>query len=376
MANQLVRYEYGAGIGVLEGVDSGRLVVGDSDLTSTSMYGIACDNSGNIFISDSGLSAIYRVSESGRISLLTGLPNAEGYVDGTSAVAQFNNPRGVAVDRSGFVYVADRANGAIRKVDLAGNVGTLCEGIASPYGVAVGPNGTVYVTDDSVHVVYQVLPNGSKSVFVGSSGNSGDVADTSGGARVIGSTARFNTPTGIAVDAAGNIFVADTGNKKIKKIYPDGWVTLYSGSGTEGDVLGVASDARFCYVTMLTVNRAGDLFVVDSITVGASSSSSSGSVAENTNVDKIKRIDKNGTVSLVSQVDDGLALGIGVTPNDIIYVARSAGTTAEESSSSSSSTYASVTSSSSTSSSSNSSSTSSTRSSQSTASSMSLSSST
>jgi hypothetical protein len=360
MANRLVRYEYGAGIGVVEGLDSGRLVVGDSlpVHTSTAMYGVACDNSGNIYVTDSALSAIYRIDESGTVFLFAGLLNAEGSTDGDSTVAKFNNPRGLAVDRSGYLYVADRGNGSIRRIDKTGNVGTLCTGITSPFGVAVGPNGYVYVTDDVQHVVYQVLPNGSKSVLAGSAGVSGNVAGLSGGARVYGSTARFNTPTGIAVDASGNIYIADTGNNKIKKIYPDGWVVVHSGSGTQGDVLGVAASARFTYVELMTVDRKGDLLVVDSVTTGASSSSStdvssssSGVGATGTdrgNLDKIKRIDTNGTVSLVSVVDNGLALGIGVTPNDIIYVVRSAGTVAENSSSSTSSTAVSVTSSSST----------------------------
>ena len=326
MANRLVRYEYGAGIGVLAGADSGRLVIGDSSpaTSSTSMDAVAIDNSGNIYVADSAQSVIYRIDESGTPFIYAGIYGADGNVDGPATVAKFGKITGIAVDRTGFVYVADNTNGSIRKIDKSGNVGTLANGFTSPFAVAVANSGNVYVTDNVDHVVYKILANGSTLVFAGSAGNSGDVAGVVGTARVYGSTARFNAPQGIAVDKAGVVFVADTGNNKLKKIYLDGWVVRFSGTGVSGDVLGVADTAKFSSLTAAAADNTGKAFVLDN--------------------SKIKVVDLNGTVTLLS-LTAANALAVAVSPNDIVYVVESGNVSPDHSSSSSSSTAVSLTSS-------------------------------
>jgi len=142
MANRLVRYELGAGIGVAESslpvvdVDSGRLVIGDSSpaTSSTSMCAVAISNSGDIYVADSAQSVIYRVDESGTPFIFAGLYGATGNVDGDANTAKFGTPVALAVDRSGFVYVADNANGSVRRIDKNGNVGTLATGITRMAG--------------------------------------------------------------------------------------------------------------------------------------------------------------------------------------------------------------------------------------------------
>ena len=335
MANRLVRYELGAGIGVAESslpvvdVDSGRLVIGDSSpaTSSTSMCAVAISNSGDIYVADSAQSVIYRVDESGTPFIFAGLYGATGNVDGDANTAKFGTPVALAVDRSGFVYVADNANGSVRRIDKNGNVGTLATGITSPVGVAVGSNGWVYVVDNVDHVVYQIKDGGAKLVLAGSTGVSGDVAGVSGGSRVYGTTARFNAPTAIACDRSGNVFVADAGNFKIKKIYADGWVVRYTGT-TTGNVLGVAASSKFAAVNGIASDSTGNLLVLD---IGN---------------DKIKYVDRNGTVSMLSPTAS-TALAIAVSPYDIIYVVESSDTAPNNSSSSSSSTKVSLSSSSS-----------------------------
>ena len=222
MANKLVRYE--AGIG--------SIVVGDStpNNPSTGMYAVTVDRAGVVYVADAEKSAIYRV-DGNSIRLLAGSQNAEGDVDGVGAAAKFNGPTGIAVDSAGNVFVADRGNGKIRRIDQAGRVSTVVSSIASPFGVAVAENNWLYVSDDTAHVVYRVTPNGTKSVFAGAASTSGDIDG------VTGTSARFNAPKGIAIDEAGVVYVADSGNRKIKKIYPNGMVYRHSGSGTTGDVL-------------------------------------------------------------------------------------------------------------------------------------------
>jgi len=331
------------------------LVIGESlpVTTSASMYGIAADSSGNVFIADSQVSAIYRVDSRGKPWLFAGTPGTEGNINGAATVARFDGPRGIAVDRSGFVYVADTNNNAIRKIDHTGTVATVAPRnpttgvpvtITAPFGVAVGPNGWIYVTAN--HAVYQIKPDGECLVLAGSPGNAGNEKGlhSGTGAKCFGTIARFSTPKGIAVDRSGNVYVADSGNDQIKKIYTDGWVVRHSGS-TDGNVLGDADASKFKSLGFLTVNRTGDLFVIDN-------------TASNTY--RLKRVDTNGISTYISAVTSGdparIALGVTADPSGVLFVVESDGTNAGSSSStmqsvssslSSSSTKASVSSSSS-----------------------------
>ena len=357
MANQLKRYELGLGAGVLSTADGGQLVIGDTTptTTSTSMYGVASDNSGNLYICDSANATIYKVTESGYIQLFAGLAGAQGFTDGIASAARFDNPHGIAVDRSGTIYVADTNNGAVRRIDMNGNVGTLAvtttgaSAFVSPWGVACAPNGDVYVTDQAQHCVYQIKPNGTAVIWAGTYGSSGDVSAE------YGSSAEFDTPTGIAVDPSGYVFVSDSGNYKVKRIGLDGFVVRFCGTAAQGDVIGTYQTSRFTSLGLMACDRSGNVYVIDGIYAGtASSSSSSQSGDEDASNglvgDKIKKIDQNGNTSLVSMVTDGVVVGIATSPAGVVYVTRSSGTAGSSSSSVSSSSSSSVSSSSSSSS--------------------------
>ena len=327
----------GDGAGHLASADNGVEVIGPSYpvTSSTSMFGAAVDNSGNIFVSDTEQSCIYKVTESGNIKVYAGVPGTSGFANGAPSVARFDKPMGLAVDKTGNLYVCDNLNGAIRRINTAGNTNTVITGLTDPRGVACAPNGDLYVTDATKHVVY-LIKYGWANAFVlaGALNTSGDVA------AVFGPSARFNTPIGITVDSNGSVFVVDSGNYKIKKITLDGYVTRYCGS-IAGDVDGQQTNAKFTSPTYLAVDRSGVLFVLDT---GISGN------------DKIKRIDRNGVVSTVSHITSGSSRGITVSSADVIYVTVSAAGSTNSSSSSSSSSHSSTSSASSASSNSSSSS--------------------
>ena len=148
-----------------------------------------------------------------------------GFVNGTGTAARFNLPRDVAVDSSGNVFVADQNNHAIRKITPAGVVSTFAGGTPGvvngtgtaasfyyPQGVAVDSSGNVFVGDADNNAIRKITPAGIVSTFAGN-GTQGFVNGT-------GAAASFTTPTGVAVDSSGNVFVADQNNNAIRKITP------------------------------------------------------------------------------------------------------------------------------------------------------------
>src|ERR1700687_4809656 len=174
---------------------------------------VAVDSSGNVYVADSGNHTIRKVTAAGVVSTVAGLAGPSGSADGAGSAARFNSPFGVAVDGSGNVYVADTFNHTIRKVTTAGVVSTLA-GLAGTSGSADGtgstarfrfPNsvaadsnsgsGNVYVADTNNHTIRKITTAGVVSTLAG-------LAGTSGSADGSGSAARFNSPTGVAVDGS------------------------------------------------------------------------------------------------------------------------------------------------------------------------------
>src|ERR1019366_703568 len=169
---------------------------------------------------------------------LAGLAGSSGSADGTGSTARFYVPIGVAVDGAGNLFVADSSNHTIRKVTPTGVVTTLAgsagnpgsaDGTGSaaqfsmPEGVAVDGVGNVFVADSGNHTIRKVTPAGVVTTLAGSAVNSGSTDGT-------GSDARFYICWGVAVDGAGNVFVADSGNNAIRKVTPEGVVTTLAGN--------------------------------------------------------------------------------------------------------------------------------------------------
>jgi sugar lactone lactonase YvrE len=235
-------------------------------------YAVAVDASGNVYVADSGNNNIREVSPGGSTRTLAGAAGAAGNVDGSGTSALFNLPQGIAVDSSGNVYVSDTNNSTIRKVTPSGVVTTIAgaagqtggsDGTGSsarfnyPFGIATDASGNIYVADFGNSTIRKVTPGGTVSTLAGSAGNAG--ANDGGG-----SGARFNHPSAVSLDSAGNIYVADTSNQTIREVSPSGNVTTLAGmSGVGGTSDGGGASARFFYPGGIAATGSGTLFVAD-----------------------------------------------------------------------------------------------------------------
>jgi sugar lactone lactonase YvrE len=240
----------------------------------TSPEGVAVDGDGNVFVADTFNCTIRKISPAGEVITFAGKPRYFGTSDGVGDAVRFNRPQGLGVDGDGFVYVADTDNNTIRKISPSGTVSTFAglalsagsaDGTATarfnkPRGVAVGSDGTVYVADYFNHTIRKITAAGVVSTLAGSPLNPGS-ADGNG------SVARFNYPGGVAVDADGNVYVADSGNQTIRKITPAGDVTTFAGTAAfYGSSDGQGSAARFYSPRSIAVDAGGNLYVADAMT--------------------------------------------------------------------------------------------------------------
>ena len=252
---------------------------GSADGTGTSARfyypsGAAVDSAGNLYVADTDNDTIRKVAVStGAVTTLAGLAGNSGNADGTGSAARFNSPSGVAVDGAGNVYVADTLNHTLRRVTSQGVVSTLAGATGSsgstdgtgsaaqfqgPQGLAIDSASNLYVADTNNHTIRKVvLSTGAVTTVAGLAGNSGSVDG-------LGSLARFNFPSGVAVDGAGNLYVADTENHTIREILPTGLVNTLAGlAGNSGGADGVGSAARFDSPSAVAVDLSGNVYVAD-----------------------------------------------------------------------------------------------------------------
>lgn len=222
-------------------------------------WGIAIDTSGNLYVADYSGNKIRKITPAGVVSTLAGT-GSSGSTDGSGTAASFSSPAGVAVDTAGNVYVADSLNSRIRKITSAGVVSTLggTTTFSTPYGVAVDTAGNVYVADTNNFVIRKITSTGVVSTLAGTVGSWGYVDG-------IGTATKFDQPGGVEVDTLGNVYVADSGNSRIRMITPAGVVSTLAGStGTSvGIIDGPALSATFTDLSDIAIDTAGNLYVAD-----------------------------------------------------------------------------------------------------------------
>jgi len=255
---------------------------------------IAMDAAGMMYVTDRFNNRIVKVTPAGVMTTFAGAASANGNADGTGAAALFNYPSAVVADASGNVYVADSGNSAIRKVTPQGVVTTLSVQLAGPpSGLAIGSDNSLYIT--LLQEVDKISPQGVLTKFAGGATGS---ADGTGGA------AHFNGPAGVAINSAGVLYVADSGNCTVRAITPAGVVTTLAGMAGQCivSVDGSGSAARFQGPYSIAIDSNGNIFVSD---VGQN-------VAQDSTVQSlIRKVTPQGTVTTI--VPDGT---IGVISGD------------------------------------------------------------
>ncbi|MCL2726552.1 MAG: NHL repeat-containing protein [Polyangiaceae bacterium] len=243
-------------------------------------WGIAIGPDSSLYVGDNFNQRIRKVAINGTVSTYAGTGSG-GYADNNCANATFGNPEGIAADKAGNVYVADASNHVIRKImststtcqvsTLAGKGGTAgsADGVGTeasfnfPRGLTVDTSGNVYVADRVNNKIRKVTPAGVVTTVAGS----GIAGHTDGAAM----SATFNQPAGIAVDAtAGALYVAENNNNDIRKITFDGMgnplaVSTLAGSGASTLTDGVGLDAAFNDPMGLAIDTNGNLYVADAV---------------------------------------------------------------------------------------------------------------
>ncbi|HEX3387339.1 MAG TPA: NHL repeat-containing protein, partial [Mucilaginibacter sp.] len=257
------------------------------------LMGLAIDTNGNIFVADSRNNMIREISADGVVSTLAG-NGKQGSVDGKAASASFFSPAGIAAGPGGSVYVADTQNSLVRKISREGVVTTAAGALTpstkdhpdslarldNPWGIVVARDGTVYFTDWEKNLIRKIGPNGRVSVIAG---------ETNPGAKDgKGLSASFFLPQGIAIDDKGTLYIADTYNNMIRKMDTSGMVTTLAGKPAPkgkrniGHKDGKGPAASFNHPCGIAVDKKGIVYVAD--------------VGNN----KIRKITPDGTVTTLA----------------------------------------------------------------------------
>jgi len=371
-ANHVIR-KIDAGV-VTTFAGSGEFAVQDGDARHASFdfpTGIAVDHHGNLLVSDSRSETVRMIFPDGTVTTIAG-STEPGFNDGLRRVAKFSSPGGVAIATDGFIYIADEKNNAIRKVSPIGEVTTLAgngklgnaDGVGGeatfnhPVDLALDDLGNVFVLDQRNRLIRKISPGGSVRTLGFSSTNEYELAYgiasdknnniyvsyNSGIIRKVSTTtgefialagpgqsglvdgpvgvSRLARPSGLATDRSGNVYVADSGNNVVRKVFPDGRTVIFAGSGKMGHDDGIASEATFSRPGALTVDSKGNVYVADDLVVRKISPDGA-----------VTTVAGQATFGQINDTVDGPALkarfsglgGLAVDKNDNVYVADSAG---------------------------------------------------
>ena len=293
-----------------------------SDVTA-----VANDQLGNVYVSTAS-NCVFRLDPGGNLSRVAGNGVGGFRGDGAGAIdAELNNPQGLAVDFAGNLYIADQNNQRIRKVTPAGIITTVAgtgaagyngasgQGIAvqlnTPRGLAVDLAGNLYIADDDNNLVRMLAPDGTITTVAGTrfAGMSGD-----GGPAT---SATLSGPAALALDSAGNLYIGDD-SYQVRKVNPGGIISHVAGTGVYGDSGdgGLAASAQLSYPAALAVDSAGNLYIADEFN----------QVIRKVNTSGVINVYAGGGGSLADgvlafQAELPNPLGIAVDHNNNLYIA-------------------------------------------------------
>lgn len=244
----------------------------EAGVAATLPAALAAEADGSLLVVEPGNHRLLRVTAAGVVSPAFGAAPLAGGANGAASAARFSAPAALAADVHGAVFVADSGGHAIRRIQADGTVTTVAglpgtagnaNGAAAlarftaPSGIALDPAGNLYVADTGNHVIRRITPAGLVSVFAGGAGVPGAVDAT-------GTQARFNAPRGLAFDAAGNLLVVDSGSHTVRRITPAAGVTTLAGTaGVSGAIDAVGANARFQDPWAVAVAPDGTAYVSD-----------------------------------------------------------------------------------------------------------------
>jgi sugar lactone lactonase YvrE len=228
---------------------------------------LTVDKKGNVYVADKQNNLIRKISPDGTVITIAGRWEKDENNGGKFRL--FDYPTGIAADSSGNIYVTDSFHDKIRKIGTDGKIITLAgngtpgskDGIGTsasfyvPGGVAADSKGNLYVSDTYNNLIRKISSAGVVTTMAGRL--------KKGWANGKGAAASFSHPAGIAVDKNGNIYVADTGNNLIRKISPDGMVTTFAGLEARGSKNGDVKTASFFGPMGVAVDTAGNVYVAD-----------------------------------------------------------------------------------------------------------------
>ncbi|MEZ5402206.1 MAG: hypothetical protein R2729_21205 [Bryobacteraceae bacterium] len=237
------------------------------------VFGLAADRGGNVYVADYDRHQVIRIGSSGVTTVIAGNGFATFSGDGGPAInASLRYPQGVAVAPDGSIYIADSGNNRVRRVAADGTISTVAgnglepfsgdggpataASVFSPLAMAFDNAGNLYIADARHHRIRKVTTAGVISTVAG---NGSEAFGGDGGAAT---AASMNTPSGIALDASGNLYIADTFNHRIRRVGANGVITTYAGSGP-GYADGAPGGAAFSFPKGIAFDSQGNLYVAD-----------------------------------------------------------------------------------------------------------------